>query len=182
VAAPCSQWIARSPVHSGIVAGRSTRSLAVMKNVDWDKLIPDLKLWNGGEGVDPVTWLNAEGNFKLAAAYSQLFWPTFSEYKGMIFAGEIDEAHIESWLTNCAGDRGKVEATLNHIHISDIHTTSDASESVERIVFLGGILKEIYAMKLAAEFPGRDIVVEFYEPPDKELNGYQLLFYQRHDS
>jgi hypothetical protein len=30
VAAPCSQWIACSPVRSGIVAGRSTQSLGIM--------------------------------------------------------------------------------------------------------------------------------------------------------
>ncbi len=34
MAAPCSQWIACSPVRSGIVAGRSTRSLACMYILD----------------------------------------------------------------------------------------------------------------------------------------------------
>jgi NTF2 fold immunity protein len=41
VAAPCSQWIACSPVRNGIVPGRSTRSLDVMRNNGDDALDVD---------------------------------------------------------------------------------------------------------------------------------------------
>jgi len=153
-----------------------------MNNADWDALIPELKQWNGGDGIDPESWVGCEGNFQLASAYSLIFWPTFTEYDGMVFRGEVDPTHIEAWLKSCSGDKRSVEATVNHLHILDLHHAQCADASVERIVYLGNVLKEIYALKLAAQFPNRQFTVELYEPPNKELREYQLLFYQRHDS
>ena len=153
-----------------------------MNNVDWDALIPELKQWNGGDGIDAESWVGCEGNFQLASAYSLIFWPTFTEYDGMVFRGAVDPTHIEAWLKSCSDDKRSVEATVNHLHIVDLHHAQCADASVERIVYLGNVLKEIYAVKLAAQFPNRQFVVEFYEPPNKEMREYQLLFYQRHDS
>jgi hypothetical protein len=149
-----------------------------MKNVDWDTLIPELKGWNNGNGIDPETWVGCEGSFRLAAAYSLIFWPEFTEIDGMIFRGNMDRETLASWMQNCSGDRRSVEATANHIHILDLHYVGAPDANADRIIFLGNVLKEIYRVKLAAEFPNRDIVVEFYEPPDKELQDYQLTFYQ----
>ncbi len=75
------------------------------------------------------------------------------------------------WLRN-------IEVTANHLHILDLHHMGCPDASVERIVFLGNLLKEIYRAKLAAEFPNRNFVVNFYEPDDKDLQEYQLTFYQ----
>jgi hypothetical protein len=152
-----------------------------MNNADWDALIPDLKRWNGGDGIDPEGWIACEGNFQLASAYSLIFWPTFTEHRGMVFRGEVEPEHIESWLKRC-GDKRSVEATVNHLHLADLHHPQCADVSVERLIYLGNVLQEIYTVKLAAQFPDRKFVVEFYEPPDKELREYQLLFYQQHDS
>jgi hypothetical protein len=152
-----------------------------MKSIDWDKLIPDLKDWNNGKGIDPAGWVGCEGNFRLAAAYSFVFWPEFTELDGMIFRGAMDPKTLASWMRNCSGDRKSVEATANHIHILDLHHAGCPDASVERVIFLGNVLKEIYRAKLLSQFPNRDIVVEFYEPPNKELQDYQLTFYQNHD-
>ena len=97
----------------------------------------------------------------------------------MIFRGEMDRATLASWMENCRGERRCVEATANHLHILDIHYVGSPDASVERIVYLGNVLKEIYEVKLAAQFPGRDIEVDFYEPPDQNLQDYQLTFFQR---
>ena len=149
---------------------------------NWDSLIPDLKGWNNGAGVDPETWVGCEGNFRLAAAYSLIFWPKFVEIEGMVFRDGMDLATVESWLASCSGDRKCVEATANHLHIIDIHYVGAPDASVERVVYLGEVLREIYSTKLAADFPGREFVVDFYEPPNKALQEYQLTFYQRHAS
>lgn len=149
-----------------------------MKNVDWDTLIPEMKEWNGGEGIDPEGWIGCEGNFRLACGYTLMFWPQFTEVDGMIFGGEVDAETVSGWMKNCGGNRQSVEATLNHIHILDLHYRGCPDASVERIVHLGNVLKEIYSTKLRAEFPDRKFAVELYEPPDKDLEQYQLLFYQ----
>jgi hypothetical protein len=153
-----------------------------MKNVDWDTLVPEMKEWNGGKGIDPESWVGCEGNFRLASAYTLVFWPQFTEYDGMIFGGEVDAEAISGWMKSCGGNRQSVEATLNHIHLLDLHYRGCPDASVERLAFLGNVLKDIYRVKLAAEFPGREIIVDFHEPLDRNLGDYQLTFYQPHDS
>ncbi|MDR2187659.1 MAG: hypothetical protein LBE62_06345 [Azonexus sp.] len=152
-----------------------------MNTIDWNSLIPDLKDWNNGKGIDPESWVGCEGNFRLATAYSLIFWPEFVEMDGMIFREGMDRFTLNSWLTACDGNKSSVEAVANHLHIQYIHL-SCPDASPERFVYLGNVLKQIYAAKLAAEFPDRRFVVEFYEPPDQNLGEYQITFYQRHDS
>ena len=152
-----------------------------MTNTDWNALIPELKDWNNGEGIDPETWVGCTGNFKLASAYSLIFWPSFSEMDGMVFRGQVDRETLESWKASCSNDPRRIEATVNHIHILDIHYVGCPDTSVAHLVLLGNVLKDIYSTKLKAQFPKRSFVVDFYEPEDKNLQGYQLTFYQRHD-
>ena len=149
-----------------------------MKDVNWDALIPDMKDWNNGAGIDPEGWVACEGNFRLASAYTLVFWPQFTEVDGMIFRGQPDYETVANWMKSCGGTRQSVEATLNHIHILDLHYRGCPDASLETIIHLGNVLKDIYATKLRAQFPDREFVVEFYEPPDQNLQDYQLLFYQ----
>lgn len=153
-----------------------------MNTVNWESLIPDLKEWNNGKGIDPESWVGCEGNFRLAAAYSLIFWPTFVEMDGMVFRGDMDQLTLDSWLIGLDGDKSSVEATANHLHIRDIHYLGCPDASVDRFVYLGNVLKQIYAAKLSMQFPDRNFIVQFYEPPDQDLNEYQITFYQRHDS
>ena len=145
---------------------------------DWDTLIPELKAWNNGKGIDPESWAGCKGNFQLAAAYSLIFWPDFTEMDGMVFRGQMTRERLDDWAKNCEGNRRSIEATANHLHILDLHYVGSPDATVERIVYLGNVLREIYRAKLAAEFPGRNFTVELYEPPDKDLREYQLTFYQ----
>jgi hypothetical protein len=152
-----------------------------MKEADWDVLIPELKRWNNGAGIDPESWVGCEGNFQLAAAYALIFWPSFLEMDGMVFRSRMDRQTLDSWRRSCSGDPPKVEAMANHIHLIDLHHQGCPDASLERIIFLGNVLKEIYTAKLAAEFPDRRFVVDFYQPADKDLGEYQLTFYQPHE-
>lgn len=146
---------------------------------DWNALIPDLSRWNNGGGIDPEGWIACEGNFTLASAYSLIFWPEFVELDGMVFRAPMDRQSLESWKRSGAGGSGELEALVNHLHILDLHHAGCPDASLERIVHLGSVLREIYAAKLAAQFPDKSFVVEFYEPEDKKLQDYQLTFFQR---
>lgn len=147
---------------------------------DWDALIPELKQWNGGAGIDPESWVGCEGNFKLASAYSLIFWPEFVERDGMVFRANVDARSVDSFI-RCEKDPSAVEALANHLHILDLHHVGCPDASVDRIVHLGRTLKEIYELKLAARFPSKSFEVEFYEPDDGDLQAYQLTFFQRRD-
>ena len=153
-----------------------------MKDVDWDALIPEMKDWNSGAGIDPEGWVSCTGNFQLSSAYSLIYWPQFTELDGLVFRGAMDQRTLDEWRKNCGGDKRSIEATANHLHILDLHYVGCPDASVERITFLGRTLKEIYAVKLAAEFPDKKFVVEFYEPEDQNLQDYQPTFHQAHDS
>ena len=157
-------------------------TLAVMNATDWDALIPELKQWNNGAGIDADGWRSCFGNFQLACAYSLLFWPRFTELDDMVFRGEMTRERLESWKPNCSSEPATIEATANHIHIADVQYVGCPDLSVERVIYLGNLLREIYQVKLAAEFPTRKFVVDFYEPPDRKLSEYQVTFYQRNDS
>jgi len=90
-----------------------------MKTDDWDALIPELKDWNNGKGIDPESWVGCEGNFRLAIAYSLIFWPEFNEVDGMIFWGEINQETLASWMRNCSGVNDHAKQTrCDHVKLT----------------------------------------------------------------
>jgi hypothetical protein len=145
-----------------------------MSEPDWNTLIADLSSWNNGKGVDVSGWLSATGNFQLACAYSTVFWPRFVEHDGMILREGNDPDHISSWLKSYDGNKTTTEWVVNHIHLVDMQYVGCPDATRDRIVFLGHLLKEIYECKLAVQFPGRKVVVEFDDSFQDDLFNYQL--------
>lgn len=146
--------------------------------MDWHGLIPELKTWNPSQ--TPEGLAACEGRYPLAIGYLSVFWPSFVEHDGMVFRGEtVDEASLSSWLATTRGDKQSVEATLNHLHVLDIQhpgTWLDATEA--QIKFIGQTLKEMWAAKLARDFPTKQFVVELIEGSSEKLVDYQVVFYQ----
>ena len=46
---------------------------------DFNKLIPEMRDWNNGAGIDVRSWIGCSGSFELAIGYSTIFWPEFVE-------------------------------------------------------------------------------------------------------
>ena len=55
---------------------------------DFHKLIPELKDWNNGDGIDVQSWIECVGSFQKAIGYSTMFWPEWLRGKSM--SGGID--------------------------------------------------------------------------------------------
>lgn len=152
--------------------------------MDFNHLIPELKDWNDGKGIDIQSWIGIIGNFQKAIGYSAIFWPTFVEIEGCIVRGGIPpenvlRANVLLWLKQFKGDRIRVEAMVNHLHIEDLHQGECKDSSPERLSYLGKVLEEIYDCKLKRDFPNKTFNVVFDEPENKEdLNGYILTFCQ----
>ena len=149
---------------------------------DWAEIIPELNDWQPGP-VLPETLAASYGTYPLAIGYLTLFWPSFTEYDDMVFRGEEidveDEKNIKSWLTSSEGDKQSVEAMLNHLHIIDIQHPGLWKEATEpQIRFLGQMLKEMWACKLAYDFPEKRFTVEFFEGAEGKLEDYQVTFHQ----
>jgi hypothetical protein len=148
---------------------------------NWDVLIPELKDWNNGKGIDPEAWIGCQGSFQLAIGYSLIFWPKFIEHKDLVLRTsdtlfQYNLEKVDQYILN----RGKngCEALYNHLHIAHIQSGGCPDTSTERIIYLGNILKEIYTTKLKQQFSERDFKIKFYEPEDKQPSEYQLIFYQ----
>jgi hypothetical protein len=147
--------------------------------MDFNHLIPELKDWNDGNGIDIQSWIGFTGNFQEAIGYSVIFWPTFVEIEGCIVREGIPRDNVLLWLKHFKGDRERVEAMVNHLHIEALHYDGCKDRSPERLSYLGKLLEEIYDCKLKRDFPNKTINVLFEEPENKEdLHGYILTFYQ----
>ncbi len=141
-------------------------------NVD---LIPDAKLWNGGRGVDPESWIGMKGSYDIAVGYTFIFWPEFVVIDDYVLRQGSTEPNLREWEKKGADRRG-IEAVINHIHIADIHYGKTASEAQLR--HLGRVLKSIYQLKLAADYPERSFEVHFNDEDGLDPIDYELTFFQ----
>jgi hypothetical protein len=152
------------------------------KKTDWNALIPELRSWNNGDGIDPEGWIACAGNFELAIGYTTLFWPDFIRYDDMVFIGsEIDDdgiANINSWLESHSGDKTRTEMVINHIHLIETHFSGCPGATAEKLHYLGVKLKEMWTAKLAQDFPGETFSVSLFGDPSVELSDCQITFHR----
>lgn len=146
--------------------------------ISFDKLIPDLRDWNGGKGTDISSWIRFAGDFQKAIGYSTVFWPNFVEHEGYILREGFSESALRRFCKECACKR-TVESAMNTLRIADLHYDGCHDATPERLTYIGSILKEIYACKLASVFPGREIEVIFEGAGQDDLSAYRLTFYQK---
>lgn len=138
-----------------------------------------LMTWNNGRGISLVDWTANSGSFSLAVGYSELFWPRFVEFEKYVLLEGFRLEGLRSFERGPGATRCSVEQVMNHFHIADIQHAACADITADKLVVLGSRLREIYAAKLAFEFPGRKFSVEFFQPDDpEELEDYQVTFFQ----
>lgn len=150
----------------------------------WDRdrlfrLIPEARDFDWVDDLTPVGWLWFAGTAGQSVAYAELFWPAFVEHDGcVLLAGRLDPANFRDWMASTKGDRRAVEAVLNHTHITDLFGERGAGATWEQVIHLGRLFKEMWAAKLARDFPGRRFVVSFPEDECESLADYEVSFYQ----
>ncbi|MCR6498975.1 hypothetical protein MUO32_08030 [Shinella sp. CPCC 101442] len=139
----------------------------------------DLMEWNNGGGISLADWTANTGNFSLAVGYSELFWPRFVEFEKYVFLEDFGLDGLRSFEQAPGATRRSIEQVMNHLHVADIQHSACTDVTSDKLVILGCRLREIYAVKLAYEFPDRKFSVEFFQPDDpEELEGYQVTFSQ----
>ena len=144
---------------------------------DFNQLIPDMRNWNNGAGIDVQGWIAGSGNYELLIGYSTIFWPEFIEFEGYVFRAGFSIESLRGFERSCNGDRRRVEGVMNHLHIADIHFASD-SATKERIVYIGRVLGDIYRAKLAWQFPSKRFEVYFDDSDSECLTDYEITFVQ----
>jgi hypothetical protein len=147
---------------------------------DLNDLIPEMRAWNDGAGIDPNGWISCSGNYELAIGYSLIFWPRFVLIDDYVLRHGATEENLRMWEGATAGDRRAVEAVINHVHMADIHMSA-AEPTEAQLRYLGRILRQIHEVKLRAEFPDRTFCVSFPDEPGLDGLEYELTFWQVRD-
>jgi hypothetical protein len=139
----------------------------------------ELAEWNNGKGIDLESWIGCEGRFSLAIGYATVFWPEFEENEGYILHKGVPVEVIHGFEERKGISRHSVEATINHLHLVDLHYLGCPDASPDKLLALGGVLKEIYEAKLKWQFPDRPCTVSFFVPEDPNaLEDYEITFWQ----
>jgi hypothetical protein len=149
-----------------------------MTKPDWNELIPELKDWNNGAGIDAESWIGCTGTFQLAIGYSLIFWPQFVEHDDMVLRAGYNEESLGGFMQQHRGNKSSVEAVMNHLHLDSIQYLGCPDATPERLAYLGNVLKSIYEVKLRNDFPNRTFVVSLNDSPKEDISKYQLTFYQ----
>lgn len=168
-----------------------------------EKLIPELKEWRkrSGPQFNMDTWIEIEGNIRLAIGYTSLFWPDFVEHNNCIFLkSHFSVDTFKHWENPSISEHyAQIESIMNHIHIADLFAVAVPRRSFfdklfnrypkqlpgrnditkEQVVFFGNKLLDMYRAKLSIDFPNRKFAVSFDCVDDPEnLEDYQLTFWQ----
>lgn len=149
-----------------------------LSDVPLADLVPETRQWNGGRGIDLLGWLGCTGGIEHAIACGELFWPDFVAFDGCVLFAGFSEDGYRGFVAQTGGDRRAVEAVLNHRHVADLFAGSGNEPTRHQVVYLGRLLREVWAAKLHRDFPEKEFVVAFPEEPVACLSDYEITFYQ----
>jgi hypothetical protein len=131
------------------------------------------------DGDWPSDWAERTGSLPALISYLDLVWIDFVLHDDCILREGFNEQYYQQWMVACEGNRTSVEAVMNHMHILDFFPESKIEPTLDQVLVVGRLLREMWAAKLAMDFPGRPIVVSF---PDAEqfddLLSYEITVYQ----
>jgi hypothetical protein len=147
------------------------------EDIDFNALIPDLKAWNNGKGIDIDSWIQCVANHKVLVGCARILWPGFVEHDGCILLGDsVDEANYQAFLKQANGDKRSVETVMNHQHV--LHLFATELPTRELVLYVGRLMKEVWQVKLSHDFPDRRMTVLFPEEDNLELIQYEITFFQ----
>jgi hypothetical protein len=140
---------------------------------DFDKLIPELSSWNNGKGINAYAWINSIGNYEHAIGYSTLFWPDFIEFEDCVFQAEpFNEITVRNCLKQTSGNKQATEKVINHLHLYYLFPNIN-EPTVEQVIYLAELLKQIWECKLQRDFPARRFTVDIFDDSDLQITFWQ---------
>ncbi len=135
-----------------------------LENESW---IPDFDIWD---------YLSLNGDADLAAAFFKMFWPDFVEVNGCVLLRyQYSVEGLAKWLEHFNGNKARVEAMMNHVHMRDLFPNSpkDVDHIEELHEFLAGALILSWKAELSEAFPGRLIVFTLNQGYGPEVSFHQ---------
>jgi hypothetical protein len=112
----------------------------------------------------------------LAAAFTKLFWPDFIEVDGCILLKiAYSPESFQSWVEQYHGDTRRVEAMMNHIHISDLflNPPRDVDFPDQLFEYLANALVFGWKQALQAAYPDKQFVFTLGHGYGPEISFHQ---------
>jgi hypothetical protein len=123
---------------------------------DLSDLLPELRAWNDGAGIQPLDWVYCIARSDEAVAYTALFWPRFVEFDGYVLREGFDPQNLRDWEAQRHIDRQQIELAMNLLDVGGLfHNSKEPATAMleARTVWVLDTLAEIYATKLMRDFP-----------------------------
>jgi hypothetical protein len=129
-----------------------------------------------------LDFVSAFGSPLEALAYSNLFWPDFVEFEGMIFhQGVIEDEHDRARIRTALSEfstRQDVEQSFNQFMIPDAFFSAGLSTTTdEENMCLAERIAEMWNARLSRLFPNKQCIVEL-QLPEETGEGPTIVVYQ----
>ena len=115
-------------------------------------------------------YLHYYGNLDLAVAFTEYFWPKIVEVEGCyLLTPNYAKTSLTHWLDSLEGDKSRVEAVINHVHITDLfeNPTGNRGEYDWKVYeYIGLVMQQSWRAALQMQFPEVDFDVEFSSDPE----------------
>ncbi len=123
-----------------------------------------------GADLSMSDYLYYYGNLDLAVAFAEYFWPKIVEVEGCyLLAPNYAKTSLTDWLDSLEGDKSRVEAVINHVHIYDLFenpTKNHGEYDLKVYEYLALTLQQSWRAALQMQFPEVKFDVTFATEPD----------------
>jgi len=161
-----------SGAHDGPVVGQCEAE----DMTEPEDLIPELRAWNDGGGVNLLSWLNSVAQSDVAIGYAELFWPRFVVFERYVLRRDFSLENLRGWETAPDINRRDIEWFVNCLDVGSLFFRGFTGEFAEgadhdlldqRVLYIRDVLKATYTAKLKLDFPDRAFEVVMIEDEDE---------------
>jgi hypothetical protein len=123
--------------------------------------LPDYYQWHERSPLALVDYVRIKLTPDLLIAVTDVFFPTFVEYKGAVILGfYFDRENFENWYEHFHGEIKAVEVMINHLEVaSELFPEQLLGQAYENIEYVGEHLKYAWESELHRQFPDREFEV-----------------------
>lgn len=134
-------------------------------------------------GFNPFDLLYRFGSPLTALLYSELFWPQFVEFSGMVFLesdveDDADRERIMVALARHAGDTQHVEKIFNYVEVPSLFGRRAEESTNQEDRLLAERMAVMWRARLAELYPDKSFEIQIVEPPHGSDDELGFCFYQ----
>ena len=140
------------------------------------ELIPELALWNNGDGISPDAWIFIEGRTDHALGFCSFLWPEFVEFEGYVLRAPLDTARLRGWESSGKLARQQIETAMNAYLLEGVFPQDPADDALKVMQCdrLAIIMADMLGAKLGRDFPARRFSTFVMDGEDFGVSFHQL--------